>query len=101
MMIVSCPVCKKKYRMDDKKIKDRSTAVRCAGCGQVFKVSPAAGAKSPPDSAFLRLTCPECGSEMNILAVIMDTYEIKKILKHPVKTNKGLPGVDKKDLLDE
>jgi hypothetical protein len=28
------------------------------------------------------LTCPKCGSEMKILSVIMDTCEIKKILKH-------------------
>jgi predicted Zn finger-like uncharacterized protein len=66
MMIISCPVCKKKYGMDDNKFKGRSTAVRCAGCGQVFKVSPAAGAKSPPDPAFLRLTCPGCGKQYKI-----------------------------------
>lgn len=44
--------------------------------------------------------CPRCGSEMKILAVIMDPCEIKKILKHLVKTNKAPPGVDEKDLLD-
>jgi hypothetical protein len=47
------------------------------------------------------LTCPKCGSEMKILSVIMDTNEIKKILKHLMKTNKAPPGVDEKDLLDE
>ena len=65
-MIVSCPACKKNYRMDAKKYKGRSTAVRCTGCGQVFRVSPAAGAKSPPDPAFLLLTCPECGKQYKI-----------------------------------
>ena len=47
------------------------------------------------------LTCPKCGSEMKILSVIMDTYEIKKILKHLVKTNKAHPGLDVNDLTDE
>ena len=39
--------------------------------------------------------CPRCGSEMKILAVITDTHEVKKILKHLVKTGKAPPGVDK------
>ena len=47
------------------------------------------------------LTCPKCGSEMKILSVIMDTCEIKKILKHLMKTNKAPPGVDEKVLVDE
>jgi len=39
--------------------------------------------------------CPRCGAEMKILAVITDTHEVKKILKHLVKTGKAPPGVDK------
>ncbi len=46
------------------------------------------------------LVCPKCGSEMKILAFIMDTCEIKKILKHLIKTNKAPPGLDEKDLPD-
>jgi hypothetical protein len=47
------------------------------------------------------LVCSKCGSEMKILSVIMDTCEIKKILKHLMKTNKAPPGVDEKVLVDE
>jgi hypothetical protein len=47
------------------------------------------------------LTCPKCGSEMKVLAVILDPYEIKKILKHLLKTNKAPPGLDEKVLADE
>ena len=47
------------------------------------------------------LVCPKCGSEMKILSVIMDSCEIKKILKHLVKKNKAPPGVDEKVLVDE
>ena len=31
----------------------------------------------------------------------MDTCEIKKIVKHLLKTKKAPPGLDEKDLLDE
>jgi hypothetical protein len=52
------------------------------------------------------LVCPKCGSEMKILSVIMDSCEIKKILRtgcpqHLVKTNKAPPGIDEKVLVDE
>jgi len=40
------------------------------------------------------LVCPKCGSEMRIIAVITDGYEINKILKHLIKTGKSPPGVD-------
>jgi hypothetical protein len=47
------------------------------------------------------LTCSKCGSEMKILSVIMDTCEIKKVLKHLIKTNKAPPGIDEKVSVDE
>jgi hypothetical protein len=40
------------------------------------------------------LICPKCNSEMKVLAVITDRYEIRKILKHLVKTGKSPPGLD-------
>ena len=39
-------------------------------------------------------TCPRCGSEMKVIAVIRDTAEIKKILKHLKKVGRDPPGVD-------
>jgi hypothetical protein len=47
------------------------------------------------------LVCAKCGSEMKILSVIMDSCEIKKILKHLMKTNKAPPGIDEKVSVDE
>jgi hypothetical protein len=41
------------------------------------------------------LICPKCGSEMKVLAVITDRYEVRKILKHLIKTGKAPPGLDK------
>ncbi len=38
-------------------------------------------------------TCPKCGSEMKVIAVIQDTFEIKKILRHLKKVDRAPPGV--------
>lgn len=38
-------------------------------------------------------TCPKCGSEMKVIAVIQDTSEIKKILRHLKKVDRAPPGV--------
>ena len=38
------------------------------------------------------LVCPHCGSDMKVIAVIMDFSEIEKILKHLTKTGKSPPG---------
>ena len=39
------------------------------------------------------MTCPKCFSEMKIIAIITSEYEVKKILRHLVKTGKSPPGV--------
>ena len=64
--------------------KSKSTWVRLIA--KIYEVDP--------------LVCPKCGSEMKILAIITDYYEINKILKHLVKINKSPPGVKEKDLLE-
>ena len=38
--------------------------------------------------------CPKCGSEMRVIAVIQNTAEIKRILKHLKKVGRPPPGVD-------
>jgi len=38
--------------------------------------------------------CPECGSEMRIIAIIQDVSEIRNILKHLRKIGRVPPGVD-------
>ena len=39
------------------------------------------------------LVCTKCGGEMKVVAVIMDSVEVEKILKHLVKSGKSPPGV--------
>jgi hypothetical protein len=46
------------------------------------------------------MTCPKCGSDMKVIAVITDLYEVRKILKHLLKTGKAPPGLDKAGFLD-
>ncbi|MEW5815538.1 MAG: outer membrane lipoprotein-sorting protein [Spirochaetota bacterium] len=38
--------------------------------------------------------CPKCGSEMQVIAVIQESEEIKRILRHLVKIGRSPPGVD-------
>ena len=40
------------------------------------------------------LVCPECGSEMKILAIIFDPEEVKKILTYLVKIGRSPPNFD-------
>ena len=40
------------------------------------------------------LTCPKCGSEMKIKAIIMDPQEVNKVLRHLVKTGRAPPNFD-------
>ena len=44
------------------------------------------------------LICSQCGGEMKVVAVIMDSVEVKKILRHLVKNGKSPPGVNGDDL---
>jgi hypothetical protein len=43
-------------------------------------------------------TCPRCGSNMEIIAIIMNSGEIRKILKHLVKIGKCPPGLNPESL---
>jgi hypothetical protein len=37
------------------------------------------------------LICPYCGSEMKVIAIIQDSKEIKKIIKHLAKKKRAPP----------
>ena len=44
------------------------------------------------------MICPRCGSPMKVLAVITDSRELAKILRHLVKTGKSPPGLQPSSL---
>jgi len=56
----------------------RSTLARLIA--QVYEVDP--------------LECPHCHSPMNVIVVITDPEEVRKILRHLVKTGRSPPGLD-------
>jgi len=56
----------------------RSTWARLIA--QVYEVDP--------------LICPRCSTQMRILAVITDSQEVRKILRHLVKIGRSPPGLD-------
>ena len=41
-MIVQCPKCGKRYRLEEEKLGEEGLAVRCTKCQEVFKVHPGA-----------------------------------------------------------
>jgi len=40
------------------------------------------------------LICSRCGHPMKVLAIITDTLQVVKILRHLIKIAKPLPGLD-------
>jgi hypothetical protein len=40
------------------------------------------------------LSCPRCHKPMKVIAVITDSAQVLKILRHLIKTGKPPPGVD-------
>lgn len=47
-MIIQCPKCLTKFKLDDSKVKDEGTKVRCAKCKEVFVVTKEVTAPLPP-----------------------------------------------------
>jgi hypothetical protein len=48
----------------------------------------------PRSDATYPLECPRCRSAMNVIAVITDPEEVRKILRHLVKIGRPPPGLD-------
>lgn len=47
-MIIQCPKCLAKFKLDDSKVKDEGTKVRCAKCKEVFVVTKEEKTPPPP-----------------------------------------------------
>ena len=43
------------------------------------------------------MICPKCDSKMRVIAIIINEYEIKKIMKHLYKKGKSPPGQSVED----
>ncbi|NLI80249.1 MAG: hypothetical protein GX443_00975 [Deltaproteobacteria bacterium] len=53
-MIIECPQCRRKYRIEDSRVPAQGTVARCGGCGHRFPVHPL-----EPEEG---ITCPKCGA---------------------------------------
>lgn len=49
-MIIQCPKCLTKFKIDDTKVKDEGTKVRCSRCKEVFVVTKEPEAATPPSA---------------------------------------------------
>jgi predicted Zn finger-like uncharacterized protein len=47
-MIISCPECSTRFRVDDHKIPAQGAKIRCARCKHIFTVTPATPEQTPP-----------------------------------------------------
>ena len=61
-MIIVCPACARRYRIDDGRLGDGARRVRCTGCGQIFAAMPQAASiaelKAAIGHEILRECCP-------------------------------------------
>ncbi|MCF6178258.1 MAG: zinc-ribbon domain-containing protein [Geopsychrobacter sp.] len=46
-MVISCPECSTRFRVDESKIPERGAKIRCARCKHIFAVAPPAPAPEP------------------------------------------------------
>jgi predicted Zn finger-like uncharacterized protein len=76
-MIVTCPKCQKKYRIDQNQFHERIKFLRCQSCGQTFRFKFTSQETPPTESRLLELTCPGCHKQ----------YQIDKSLLTPDMTS--------------
>jgi predicted Zn finger-like uncharacterized protein len=65
-MIVTCPKCQKKYRIDQDQFHERIKFLRCQSCGQTFRFELGPRETEPTESGLLKLTCPGCHKQYQI-----------------------------------
>ena len=62
----------------------------CAAMDCILPVDGAPG-KTAPHSVFARPSTPKCGSRMEVIALILDPAEIRKIINCLAKHGRGSP----------
>ncbi len=81
-MIVTCPQCQQKYRIDQSRFHEGVKFLRCQGCGQTFRFSPTPPETATTESGLLEITCPGCNKLYKIDKSLL-TPEVSSI---PCKT---------------
>ena len=66
-MIVTCPHCAKKYRIDPDRLPANTSGIKCKACGtRIDLPGRKPRASSPPSGDILRLFCPGCGKQYRL-----------------------------------
>jgi len=81
---------------------EQPSSVRLGDCGQEQPEESVCGRESHVAWARLLakvyevdvLRCPHCGSQMKVIAVITDPQQVRRILRHLIKTGAAPPGLD-------
>jgi predicted Zn finger-like uncharacterized protein len=76
-MIVGCPKCKTRYRLDDSKIKAEGSTLRCNRCRTLFRVAGKVPTVSPPVSA----APPERNGEPVVVLVANESPDFCKVVE--------------------
>ncbi|MHC4459269.1 MAG: zinc-ribbon domain-containing protein, partial [Planctomycetota bacterium] len=109
-MIVTCPKCQKKYRIDQSRYHEGIKFLRCQTCGETFRFTPPSPESPPKDSRLLELECHGCKKkyilDKSILTPEMTTIPCKTCgLYIPIKTETEAdpqeePGKEPEDVIE-
>jgi predicted Zn finger-like uncharacterized protein len=81
VMIVTCPQCQKKYRVDQGQFHEGIKYLRCQACGRTFQLVPTPPETPSPESGLLELKCPGCKKvykiDKNLVTPEMSTIPCK------------------------
>jgi len=95
-MVVTCPKCQKKYRIDQSRYHEGIKFLRCQTCGETFRFHPPSPETPPKDSRLLELECHGCNKkyiiDKSILTPEMTTIPCKTCgLYIPIETGADPP----------
>jgi predicted Zn finger-like uncharacterized protein len=94
-MIVTCPKCQKKYRIDQSRYHEGIKFLRCQTCGETFRFNPPPPETPPTESRLLELECHGCKKkyvlDKNMLTPEMTTIPCKTCgLYIPIEMETGV-----------
>jgi predicted Zn finger-like uncharacterized protein len=83
-MIVLCPGCGRRYRIDPSRLTGNARRLRCTGCGQVFPIAAAEGpgAEVRPEGAIAR---PAPGADAPLALVGDEDREFRELVRRTLQ----------------
>jgi predicted Zn finger-like uncharacterized protein len=81
-MLLGCPTCKTRYRLDDSKIRAEGIHLQCCRCRTVFRVA----GKMPPHSCLVSKTAPEQAGKPVTVVVANESPDFCASVAHILAT---------------